>query len=228
MTFINANVLSNLVSLHCLSSLLNARLQNTMAEQNVPAQPPTRTDEQIVPRSQWLTIGKSNLLLNAQKIQKNPIFQISMEPSKQLPSSSKHSCISKCSAIYLQKKALAITPINPTHPFELPPSGDTVIDFVNELGYLEPVEIERLLEVTNPEPSLQCCGESSLKTNIDHAELIWEEFYSMGSRHFFSHKASTIQSEEPKEEMIMYRKSEVCPNGESVEVLDGNSRSPDN
>ncbi|GKC46308.1 hypothetical protein Tco_1064030, partial [Tanacetum coccineum] len=35
---------------------------NTMAEQNVPAQPPTRTDEQIVPRSQWLTIGKSNLL----------------------------------------------------------------------------------------------------------------------------------------------------------------------
>ncbi|GKF23176.1 hypothetical protein Tco_0075498, partial [Tanacetum coccineum] len=45
---------------------------NTMAEQNVPAQPPTRTDEQIVPCSQWLTIGKSNLLFNAQKIQKNP------------------------------------------------------------------------------------------------------------------------------------------------------------
>ncbi|GKE55887.1 hypothetical protein Tco_1495072, partial [Tanacetum coccineum] len=39
---------------------------NTMAEQNVPTQPPTRTDEQIVPRSQWLTIGKSNLLFNAQ------------------------------------------------------------------------------------------------------------------------------------------------------------------
>ncbi|GKE67992.1 hypothetical protein Tco_1522153, partial [Tanacetum coccineum] len=52
---------------------------NTMAEQNVPAQPPTRTDEQIVPRSQWLTIGKSNLLFNAQKIQKNPIFQISVD-----------------------------------------------------------------------------------------------------------------------------------------------------
>ncbi|GKF11450.1 hypothetical protein Tco_0049376 [Tanacetum coccineum] len=51
-------------------------LQNTMAEQNIPTQPPTRTDEQIVPRSQWLTIGKSNLLFNAQKIQKNPIFQI--------------------------------------------------------------------------------------------------------------------------------------------------------
>ncbi|GKE23193.1 hypothetical protein Tco_1434705 [Tanacetum coccineum] len=53
--------------------------QNTMAEQNVPTQPLTRTDEQIVPRSQWLIIGKSNLLFNAQKIQKNPIFQISVD-----------------------------------------------------------------------------------------------------------------------------------------------------
>ncbi|GJQ95874.1 hypothetical protein Tco_0007013 [Tanacetum coccineum] len=55
------------------------RGMNTMAEQNVPTQPPTRTDEQIVPRSQWLIIGKSNLLFNAQKIQKNPIFQISVD-----------------------------------------------------------------------------------------------------------------------------------------------------
>ncbi|GJU29478.1 hypothetical protein Tco_1173067 [Tanacetum coccineum] len=50
---------------------------NTMAEQNVPAQAPARTNEQIVPCSQWLQIGKSNLLFDAQKIQKNPIFQIS-------------------------------------------------------------------------------------------------------------------------------------------------------
>ncbi|GJS80048.1 hypothetical protein Tco_0729929 [Tanacetum coccineum] len=55
-----------------------------MAEQNVPSQPPIRTDEQIVPRSQWLIIGKSNLLFNAQKIQKNPIFQISVDILKLL------------------------------------------------------------------------------------------------------------------------------------------------
>ncbi|GKE53219.1 hypothetical protein Tco_1488375, partial [Tanacetum coccineum] len=52
---------------------------NTMAEQNVPARAPARTYEQIVPRSQWLQIGKSNLLFDAQKIQKNPIFQISVD-----------------------------------------------------------------------------------------------------------------------------------------------------
>ncbi|GJV21619.1 hypothetical protein Tco_1370639 [Tanacetum coccineum] len=36
MNLINAEVLSNFVSLQCLSSLLNALLQNMMAEQNVP------------------------------------------------------------------------------------------------------------------------------------------------------------------------------------------------
>ncbi|GKG27098.1 hypothetical protein Tco_0402801, partial [Tanacetum coccineum] len=41
----------------------------------------------------------------------------------------------------LLRKALAITPVNPAHLFELPPSGNIVIDFVNELGYPKPVEI---------------------------------------------------------------------------------------
>ncbi|GJT17332.1 putative ribonuclease H-like domain-containing protein [Tanacetum coccineum] len=36
-----------------ISHTKQATKPNTMAEQNVPAQPPTRTDEQIVPRSQW-------------------------------------------------------------------------------------------------------------------------------------------------------------------------------
>ncbi|GKF85982.1 hypothetical protein Tco_0253809 [Tanacetum coccineum] len=39
------------------------------------------------------------------------------------------------------RKALAITPVILAHPFELPPSGNIVIDFFNELGYPEPVEI---------------------------------------------------------------------------------------
>ncbi|GKC20862.1 hypothetical protein Tco_1023012 [Tanacetum coccineum] len=189
-----------------LGGLVEYFAANTMAEQNVPVQPPTRTDEQIVPRSQWLTIGKSNLLFNAQKIQKNPIFQISVDILSNTNFFQAFTASANVPAIYLQqfwktmsynektgvyscqvdeqwfdlsadllRKALAITPVNPAHPFELPPSGDTVIDFVNELGYPEPVEIERLLAVT--------------QTNVDHAELIWEEF-TQGIQTFFSHKAS--------------------------------------
>ncbi|GJZ94521.1 retrovirus-related pol polyprotein from transposon TNT 1-94 [Tanacetum coccineum] len=43
-------------------------------------------------------------------------------------------------SVDLLRKALDITPVDPTHPFELPPTGDTVIDFINHVRYPEPVE----------------------------------------------------------------------------------------
>ncbi|GJX64178.1 hypothetical protein Tco_0298521, partial [Tanacetum coccineum] len=82
---------------------------NTMAELNVPAQAPIRTDEQIVPHSQWVYCCQVD----------EQWFNLSAD---------------------LLRKALDITPVDPTHPFELPLTGDTVIDFVNQLGYPEPVE----------------------------------------------------------------------------------------
>ncbi|GJV22353.1 hypothetical protein Tco_1371373 [Tanacetum coccineum] len=48
-----------------------------MAEGNVPA--PTRTEDQLVPVRARLPIGKSNLLLDLQKKQKNPIFLIGID-----------------------------------------------------------------------------------------------------------------------------------------------------
>ncbi|GJX94807.1 hypothetical protein Tco_0349393 [Tanacetum coccineum] len=148
---------------------VNTLLQNTMVEPNVPTQPSTRTDEQIVPRSQWLIIGKNNLLFNAQK---NPFFHISVDILSNTNFFRAFTASASVPAIYLQqfwntmkydektgvyrcqideqwfdlsadflRKALSITPVIPAQPFELPPSGNTVIDFVNELGYPEPVEI---------------------------------------------------------------------------------------
>ncbi|GJS18862.1 hypothetical protein Tco_0413334 [Tanacetum coccineum] len=207
-------------------------MQNTMAEQNVPAQAPTRTDEQIVPRSQWLQIGKSNLLFDAQKIQKNPIFQISVDILRNTNFFRAFSASASVPAIYIQqfwnsmkydektgelllvndeqwfnlsddllRKALDITPVDPAHPFELPPTGDTVIDFVNQLGYPEPVEFvsnirvnyvyqpwrailtlinQCLTEKTSGgdkprHPVLQMLWGIVTQTNVDHAELLWED-----------------------------------------------------
>nr|GEV24475.1 retrovirus-related Pol polyprotein from transposon TNT 1-94 [Tanacetum cinerariifolium] len=48
-----------------------------MAEENVLA--PTKTDEQLVPVKARLPIGKSNLLMDLQKMQKNPIFRLSVD-----------------------------------------------------------------------------------------------------------------------------------------------------
>ncbi|GJY64248.1 histone deacetylase 14, partial [Tanacetum coccineum] len=84
---------------------------NTMAEQkqNVPTQTSYKNSEQIGPRSQRLTNRGKQLLFNAQKIsERTPSFRFQKAISN-------YSCI-------------------PAHPFELPPSGNTVIDFVNELG----------------------------------------------------------------------------------------------
>ncbi|GJZ29894.1 hypothetical protein Tco_0574941 [Tanacetum coccineum] len=53
-----------------------------MADVNAPVEqapalaPPTRTDEQIVPRIRWVPIGKSNYYLDVEKSQSNPIYKI--------------------------------------------------------------------------------------------------------------------------------------------------------
>ncbi|GKE88791.1 hypothetical protein Tco_1566266, partial [Tanacetum coccineum] len=47
-----------------------------MADENVPAPTPTRFDDLILPFAAWVPIGKSNYVLDLQKKQKNPIFQI--------------------------------------------------------------------------------------------------------------------------------------------------------
>nr|GEU68448.1 hypothetical protein [Tanacetum cinerariifolium] len=48
-----------------------------MAEDNIPA--PTRTDDQLVPVKARLPIGKVSLIMDLQKMQKNPIFHISVD-----------------------------------------------------------------------------------------------------------------------------------------------------
>ncbi|GKE51999.1 hypothetical protein Tco_1487155, partial [Tanacetum coccineum] len=48
-----------------------------MAEENIPA--PTRSNDQLVPVKARLPHGKSNLLLDLKKLQKNPIFRISVD-----------------------------------------------------------------------------------------------------------------------------------------------------
>ncbi|GJY75179.1 hypothetical protein Tco_0480295 [Tanacetum coccineum] len=50
-----------------------------MADENVPAPAPTRSDDQILPFTTWVPIGKSNHVLDLQKRQKNLIFHIAVD-----------------------------------------------------------------------------------------------------------------------------------------------------
>ncbi|GJV78072.1 hypothetical protein Tco_1509656 [Tanacetum coccineum] len=162
-----------------------------MAEQNVPAQPPTRTDEQIVPRSQWLTIGKSNLLFNAQKIQKNPIFQISVDILKNTNFFQALTASANVPAIYLQQfwKTMSYNEKTGVYSCQLDEQWfDLSADLLRKALTITP---ERTSAVDKPRhPVLQCCGESSPKLM-----LIMQSYegrvYSKGSRPFSHTKQST-------------------------------------
>ncbi|GJR96973.1 hypothetical protein Tco_0269147 [Tanacetum coccineum] len=49
----------------------------------------------------------------------------------------------------LLRKALEITHVDSAHPFESPPAGEQVMDFVNELGYLEEIHFVSKIHVEN-------------------------------------------------------------------------------
>ncbi|GJT13514.1 hypothetical protein Tco_0860556 [Tanacetum coccineum] len=56
---------------------------NAPAEQAPAMAPPTRTDDQILPRSRWMAVGKSNCYLDVERSQSNPIYKIPVDILKQ-------------------------------------------------------------------------------------------------------------------------------------------------
>nr|GEW05734.1 linoleate 13S-lipoxygenase 3-1, chloroplastic [Tanacetum cinerariifolium] len=145
-----------------------------MANKNVLAPAPTRCDDQILPFTAWVPIGKSNFVLDLQmKLDAN-----------------------------LLREALEITPVDQAHQFMLLPSGDAIMDFVNQLGYPGEIHFVSRMAVNNLYQAWrailsminQCltCKTSGFDrprcsalqmlwgiithTNVDNAELMWEEF----------------------------------------------------
>ncbi|GKE85751.1 hypothetical protein Tco_1559493, partial [Tanacetum coccineum] len=102
----------------------------------------------------------------------------------------------------LLREALEITPADQAHQFVSPPSGEAIMDFVNELGYIEVIHFVSRMTVNNLSQSWrailsminQCLtGKTSghdrprypvlqmlwgiiTRSNVDYAELMWEEF----------------------------------------------------
>ncbi|GKF12427.1 hypothetical protein Tco_0050353, partial [Tanacetum coccineum] len=110
-----------------------------MVVENVPAFAPTRSDDQILPFAAWVPIRKSNYVLDPQKKQKNPIFQIYVDILQNTNFFRAFTTSASVPAIYIQQfwntLTYEITPIDQAYQFMSPPSGDAIMDFVNELGY---------------------------------------------------------------------------------------------
>ncbi|GJS27775.1 hypothetical protein Tco_0488395 [Tanacetum coccineum] len=152
----------NFVALHSLSSLINVFCRLRWQNKMLPAQPPTRTDEQIVPRLSVVNNREKQLLFNAQKIQRPHLSDIS--DNSELYQLLSAFTVSQMFLLFYQQHfwktmLLAITPVNPAHPFELPPSGDTKTSGSDKPRH----------------PVLQMLWGIVTQTNVDHAELIWED-----------------------------------------------------
>ncbi|GKC09119.1 hypothetical protein Tco_1000729 [Tanacetum coccineum] len=133
----------------------------------------------------------------------------------------------------LLREDLDITPIDQAHQFESPPSGDAIMDFVNVLGYPEETHFVYRMVVNNlyqPWRATllminQCrTGKTSrfdrprylvlqmlwgiiTRTNVDYAELMWEEFVQ-AIQTFLADKANlgiaTKKDKEIKPHVILY------------------------
>nr|GEU89729.1 retrovirus-related Pol polyprotein from transposon TNT 1-94 [Tanacetum cinerariifolium] len=107
---------------------MNIHMTDAPAEQAHAIAPPTRTDDQILPSSNWMPIGRSNCVLDQ--------FWDTM-------------CFNSYSGLYscqldeqwfnlhkdILRDALDITPTTNNNPFVALPSSDTVIEYLNTLGY---------------------------------------------------------------------------------------------
>nr|GEV70301.1 hypothetical protein [Tanacetum cinerariifolium] len=106
------------------------------AEQALAVAPSTRMDDQILPSSKSVPIGKSNYVLDVQKSQRNPIFLITDTMYFNL-STGLYSCQLDEQWFNLHKDilrdALDITLTNDNNSYVAPPLSDTVIEYVNTL-----------------------------------------------------------------------------------------------
>nr|GEW31561.1 retrovirus-related Pol polyprotein from transposon TNT 1-94 [Tanacetum cinerariifolium] len=126
-----------------------------MADENVPAPAPTRSDDQILPFAAWVPIRKSNFVLDLYKKQKNPIFQISVDILRNINFFRAFTASALMDEtrfvldVNLLRGALEITPIDQAHHFMSPLSGDSIMDFVNQLGYTKIIHFVSRMAVNN-------------------------------------------------------------------------------
>ncbi|GJY35381.1 hypothetical protein Tco_0420759 [Tanacetum coccineum] len=123
---------------------------NAPVEQAPAVAPPTRTNEQILPRIRWVPIGKGNCYLDAEKSQSNPIYKITVDILKHTNFFRAFTASSTIPAIYIQQALTTIINLcltGKTYGFERPRA----------------LVLQILWGVIN-------------RAHIDYAKRMWEEF----------------------------------------------------
>ncbi|GJR62681.1 hypothetical protein Tco_1504843 [Tanacetum coccineum] len=201
-------LLSNITFLYvclrrCMCAVLMADTNINAPEVPVAADSsPTRLDEQILPCNKWAPVGKSNCFLDVERTQANPIFKITFWDTIRFDKDKGYSCQLDEQRFYLTKstKREALQLPQDNNNFTPPPNSNTIISFVNDLGYPNVVRTlsgivtndmyqpwravttiinlcltGKTLAFERPRASvLQILWGFVNRANIDYAERIWE------------------------------------------------------
>nr|GEU78580.1 copia protein [Tanacetum cinerariifolium] len=180
------------------TAISNFSLSDKMADENIPAQASTRSDDQILPFAAWaFTASTSVRTIYIQQFWNTLTYEANtgtygfeLDETRFILDAN------------LLRETLEITPIDQAHQFVCPPSGEAIMDFVNELGYTEVIHFMSRMAVNNlyqPWRAIlsmiyQCLtGKTSghdrpkylvlqmlwgiiTSSNVDYAELVWKEF----------------------------------------------------
>ncbi|GJY31240.1 hypothetical protein Tco_0414735, partial [Tanacetum coccineum] len=186
------------------------KTRNKMSEENVPAPTPLRSNEQILPFNAWLPIGKGNLLLdlyilaftasaNVPTIYIQQFWNTLLQDAKTGVYSFQLDEQWFTLNVDLLSKALEITPVDSANPFESPPAGEQCLT-----GKTSGNDKSR-------HPVLQMLWGIVTRSNVDYAELLWEEFVQ-AIKTFFTDKANlSLPTKKPKPHFV--------PKGEKDEVF---------
>ncbi|GKB75734.1 retrovirus-related pol polyprotein from transposon TNT 1-94 [Tanacetum coccineum] len=163
---------------------------NAPAEQAPTMAPPTRTDDQILPRSSWVPHTNFFRAFTASSTIPSIYIQQFWDTIRYNKNTESYRCQLDEQWFDLTKDtlrdALQITPVDNNNPFSSPPTPDALINFVNELGY--PKVVRTLSAVVTNDmfqpcaferpraPVLQILWGVVNRAHIDYAERMWEEF----------------------------------------------------
>nr|GEU93647.1 integrase, catalytic region, zinc finger, CCHC-type, peptidase aspartic, catalytic [Tanacetum cinerariifolium] len=146
-----------------------------MADENVLVLAPTRSDDQMLPFNiNFFREFTASALVLAIYIQqfwntptyeaKNGTYSFQLDETRFVLHAN------------LLRDALEIMPIDQAHQFVSPPSGDAIMDFVNQLGYTKCLTGKTSRHNRHKYPILQMLWGLITSTNVNYVKLLWEEF----------------------------------------------------
>ncbi|GKC46802.1 hypothetical protein Tco_1064524, partial [Tanacetum coccineum] len=199
----------------------------TMADVNVNAPdeqapamaPPTRTDDQILPRSRWVPVGKSNCYLDAEKTESNPIYKIAVDILKHTNFFRAFTVSSIIPSIYIQQFWDTVRYDKTTGSYScqldeqwLNLTKDTLRDALqitpvdNNNAFSSPPTPDVLIKFVNDlgyPKAVRTLSDGVVKqARIDYAERMWEEFTQ--SIHTFIKDKNNLATYSGKEEIKPY------------------------